>query len=410
MKPIVLAVLSLVVALFLVDAAGQSAAAFAADGTAIGTDEFSCTNVTEIPKVECEALVALYDSTNGPGWTANTGWKVTDTPCGWFGVACNEGHVTSHALQSNLLSGAIPPELGNLTALCSLDLFANQLSGAIPPELGNLMSLNFLTLDYNQLSGAIPPELGNLANLMFLGLSSNQLSGAIPPQLGNLPSLNSLNLRHNQLSGALPQRLTNLKLVSFNFDNTSLCEPLYAAFQRWLAGIQNLMRTGILCDDCAKVTEVPKVECEALAALYYDANGGGWVNAGGWIVTATPCTWYGVSCDTGRVVSLSLPANQLSGTIPGEMGNLAKLQTLLLSSNALSGTLPYSLMTLSLNRFWFDGTALCEPANAAFQSWLAGIGDLRRTGVLCRMCYLPMVRCCAPWPGRPTMGMLDLQR
>ena len=30
---------------------------------------FSCDNVTEIPKVECEALVALYNSTNGPGWT-----------------------------------------------------------------------------------------------------------------------------------------------------------------------------------------------------------------------------------------------------------------------------------------------------------------------------------------------------
>lgn len=28
---------------------------------------FSCDNVTEIPKAECEALVALFDSTNGAG-------------------------------------------------------------------------------------------------------------------------------------------------------------------------------------------------------------------------------------------------------------------------------------------------------------------------------------------------------
>ena len=27
---------------------------------------FSCADVTEIPQVECEALVALYNSTNGP--------------------------------------------------------------------------------------------------------------------------------------------------------------------------------------------------------------------------------------------------------------------------------------------------------------------------------------------------------
>ena len=28
--------------------------------------EFSCTPVTEIPQPECEALAALYNSTNGP--------------------------------------------------------------------------------------------------------------------------------------------------------------------------------------------------------------------------------------------------------------------------------------------------------------------------------------------------------
>ena len=43
-----------------------------------------------------------------------------------------------------------------------------------------------LWLTFNQLSGAIPPELGNLANLTVLGLSFNQLSGAIPSELGNL--------------------------------------------------------------------------------------------------------------------------------------------------------------------------------------------------------------------------------
>ncbi len=29
---------------------------------------FSCADVSEIPQVECEALVALYNSTNGDGW------------------------------------------------------------------------------------------------------------------------------------------------------------------------------------------------------------------------------------------------------------------------------------------------------------------------------------------------------
>ena len=32
------------------------------------TPQFDCSTVTEIPQQECEALVALYDSTNGDNW------------------------------------------------------------------------------------------------------------------------------------------------------------------------------------------------------------------------------------------------------------------------------------------------------------------------------------------------------
>ena len=52
---------------------------------------FSCTDVTEIPQVECEALVALYQSTNGDNWNDNSGWLMTTTPCSWFGAGCSEG-------------------------------------------------------------------------------------------------------------------------------------------------------------------------------------------------------------------------------------------------------------------------------------------------------------------------------
>jgi len=47
----------------------------------LGPASFSCSSVAEIPQIECEALVALYNSTNGPGWTANTDWLHTTTPC-----------------------------------------------------------------------------------------------------------------------------------------------------------------------------------------------------------------------------------------------------------------------------------------------------------------------------------------
>jgi hypothetical protein len=37
----------------------------------------NCNNA-DIPKKECNALVALYDSTDGPNWTDSDGWNDSD--------------------------------------------------------------------------------------------------------------------------------------------------------------------------------------------------------------------------------------------------------------------------------------------------------------------------------------------
>ena len=156
-----------------------------------------------------EALVALYNSVNGPNWLNNDNWLSDDAPLGqWYGVTTdNNGRVIRLDLEENQLSGEIPPELGNLANLTWLFLDGNELSGEIPPELGNLASLTVLWLGENQLSGEIPPELGNLANLTDLWLARNQLSGEIPPELGNLANLPDLYLSGNQLSGCVPASL-----------------------------------------------------------------------------------------------------------------------------------------------------------------------------------------------------------
>ena len=163
--------------------------------------DIDCSIVTEIPQAECEALVALYDSTDGPNWTNNSDWQVTTTLCSWYGVSCYAGSVYQIDLTSNQLNGSLPPELANLTNLRYLYLRSNQLSGSIPIELGNLTSLESLSLYSNQLSGSIPPELGNLAALQHLFLDDNQLSGSIPVDLMNLTALvdNASDFRHNLL-------------------------------------------------------------------------------------------------------------------------------------------------------------------------------------------------------------------
>ncbi len=144
------------------------------------------------------ALVALYEATDGPNWVDNTNW-LTDAPLGeWYGVETDAyGRVLElHLKRNHGLVGTIPPELGQLRELRSLDLGGNSLSGDIPPELGKLEKLESLILWDNSLSGHIPPELGQLEKLEMLALSNNNLSGHIPPELDTVCPMQSGKVHH----------------------------------------------------------------------------------------------------------------------------------------------------------------------------------------------------------------------
>ena len=62
------------------------------------------------------------------------------------------------------LTGTIPPELGELTELTSLQLGGNRLTGRIP-DLGGLSRLRILDLRGNRLTGGVPAWLGDAADL-----------------------------------------------------------------------------------------------------------------------------------------------------------------------------------------------------------------------------------------------------
>ncbi|MCY3698541.1 MAG: Ig-like domain-containing protein [Gemmatimonadetes bacterium] len=140
--------------------AAGAATMTASSGTASGTAELT------VIDADRGVLVALYEATNGPGWLENRGW-LSDRPIGeWHGVTAGpEGRVTAVRLSASNLVGSIPPELGNLARLETLDFERNELAGAIPPELGRLASLKTLILGVNDLTGGIPSELGALGSL-----------------------------------------------------------------------------------------------------------------------------------------------------------------------------------------------------------------------------------------------------
>ena len=132
-------------------------------------------------------------------------------------------------MDNNRLTDFIPTQLGRLSKLRHLRLWANKLSGPIPLELANLSELRSLHLDRNQLTGPIPPRLGYLANLRELWLWDNKLSGPIPRELTFLPELRQLVLDDNELTGEIPPELTRLTnlLTLYLADNDDLsgCVP-----------------------------------------------------------------------------------------------------------------------------------------------------------------------------------------
>jgi Leucine-rich repeat (LRR) protein len=73
--------------------------------------------------------------------------------------------------------------------------------------------LRFLSLEDNQLTGVVPAELGQLTALTVLALNANKLT-SILAELGNLPALEYLNLGNNQLTG-VPAELGQLALRKY---------------------------------------------------------------------------------------------------------------------------------------------------------------------------------------------------
>jgi Leucine-rich repeat (LRR) protein len=100
----------------------------------------------------------------------------------------------------------LPPEIGSLRSLETLNLENNQLT-TLPPEIGNLSNLIALELSFNQLT-SLPPEIGNLTNLQGLYLAFNQLT-YLSPEIGRLNHLCEIELFSNELQ-YLPTELSQI--------------------------------------------------------------------------------------------------------------------------------------------------------------------------------------------------------
>ena len=369
-----------------------------------------------------------------PPWLGNL------TNLRWLGLG--SGVIFSGA---NDFSGALPWSLVNLTNLQWLDLRGTQVcaptdatfqmwlqgipnkSGVVnncaAPDRAVLVALYEATdgdnwtnnthwlsnKPLNEWHGVTTDENEQVTHLE---LGENRLSGALPSSLGDLTHLERLWIGHNQLSGALPSSLVNLTaLRDLRLENTQLCAPTDAGFQRWMQGIETKQGVvncqppltvsipdanlrAVIEDNLGKERGAPITPAEMASLTRLEAPNKNIGDVTG-LEFAINLTWLnlGVESVDGSLVNsnrisdlsplsgltnlqeLRLPNNRLSGALPAWLGNLINLEVLLLySNNDLSGALPASLVHLTnLERLVLENTQLCAPTDAAFQSWLEGI-------------------------------------
>ena len=159
-------------------------------------DVASCSGGTVVPEPDshrglvqdCEVLLSARDRLSGTG---SLNWGPDKPILEWQGVGVEGSppRVKSLMLHNSGQSGSIPPELGQLPELVTLDMStllgpsSNNLTGVIPPELGSLTKLEVLDVRGNFISGYIPDELAELQELRVLGIEQNFLTGCLPEKL-----------------------------------------------------------------------------------------------------------------------------------------------------------------------------------------------------------------------------------
>ncbi|KAG6675026.1 hypothetical protein I3842_15G078700 [Carya illinoinensis] len=266
-------------------------------------------------------------------------------------------------LSFNSLNGNINLQLDGLIALKSLNLSANHFSGLIPTNLGKAMDLEQLELSANAFEGRIPDQIMGYQNLTLIDLGVNNLSGPVPDRIKDLSKLEVLILSSNNFRGQIPAAISNIRTLSRFAANQNHFEgTIPSGITRFLKNLDLSYNklNGSIPTDMLSPSNLQSVDLSynllnglipsnispSLVRLRLGSNS---------LDGPIPSSVFG-KLEKLILALLNLAGNNLTGTLPGQLGNLSHLQVMKLQSNRLVGEIPVEIALLqklsTLNVSW----------------------------------------------------------
>lgn len=311
--------------------------------------------------------------------------EIVDIRCRWWECqdmkldACNLQYCKNLQwldLSNRNLKGTIPAILSSFKKLTLLDLSHNDLIGSIPnwgPQSAFASTLTYINVENNRLTGSVPPSLGFLKHLYTMNLANNMLNGpldarlcSLNPPSGSLTSCDLSGQMDSESSGESPfdclQTSINESCYNFlavkclpgmNKQTTYVTKCITTTLrsttpQVTTPMISTMATTTTTVDVCTTLSSCHDKKIHECAFFWPEnmCNFGTSLYLNDQQLSGTiPASWFSENLSRWSDLKiLDFSNNEITGYVPPSLANVVSLEQVYLSSNLMRGTLPVQML------------------------------------------------------------------